>query len=307
MLCPAKINLGLQVHHRRAADGYHYLSSIFIPIDFGDDLHITPAPLAPGDRLETVNELPPEIRADFELVAERTGADALSGNLVWRALAATRELRPEALAVRLVKRVPTGGGLGGGSSDAGTLLAFVQRQYALDAKRIFEIAGSLGADVPFFLRGGAALCHGTGDIMESIELGPGYGVLCFPMIKMDTGSAYSYLKRSLQSAPPPRTLSGLCGDVRAALAASRWDAVGALRNDFEEPAFAQHAILRQVKEAFFECGALFASLSGSGSSLYGMVAGESEQRELQEQMQARFPKFRFQAFRFNATGSGAES
>ncbi len=310
MLCPAKINLGLQVHHRRAADGYHFLSSIFLPIDFGDTLTVEETADSPdrGDRLTTENELPPEIRGDFESVSERAttpeggstddASSQLEQNLVWRALLATRELRDRGLHVHLKKRVPTGGGLGGGSSDAGTLLAWIGQRFGLDQASLLPVATALGADVPFFLYGRPALLHGTGDIIEEIAVGPGLGVLCFPLLKMDTGIAYSHLKRTLQPAPPPRILSGLRANTRAALAMSDWDAVRDLKNDFEAPAFAMHASLKAVKDSFFEYGARFASLSGSGSSLYGLVPDRQEQQRVLARMRERFSDYRFQPFQF---------
>lgn len=310
-LCPAKINLGLQVHHRRPADGYHYISSIFIPIDFGDTITIREVPGLPADadQFTTVNELPPEIRADFEAVSERSPATADSGigsnnpatetNLVWRALKGTEVARDGALHVHLIKRVPTGGGLGGGSSDAGTLLAWIQKRWQLPTETLLPVAASLGADVPFFLHGQPALLHGTGDIMEPLHVGAGFGVLCFPLLKMDTGIAYSYLKRTLQSAPPPRILSGLRANTRAALTMSDWNSVRGLENDFEEPVFAMHASLGSVKQAFFDHGASYASLSGSGSSLYGLVADLTEQQRVLERMQKQFLSFRFQPFQFS--------
>jgi 4-diphosphocytidyl-2-C-methyl-D-erythritol kinase len=321
VLCPAKINLGLQIHHRRPADGYHYLSSIFIPIDFGDTLVISDLP-GDLDRLSTINELPPEIRADFEAVSERAPALATdfvgtpaqpprtdepavivpTANLVWRALAATRHLRDRALQVELTKRVPTGGGLGGGSSDAGTLLAYIRDRWEPDRDVLLPIAAALGADVPFFLHGQPALLHGTGDISEALEIGPGMGVLCFPLLKIETGIAYSRLKRTLQPGPPPRILSGLRRDVRDAVARSEWRAVRELVNDFEQPVFAMYPALGQVKESFLSSGAVFASMSGSGSSLYGLTTTRAEQEQLLKDMQAQFPRYRFQPFQWAGTG-----
>ncbi|MEQ9362798.1 MAG: hypothetical protein RIF32_01065 [Leptospirales bacterium] len=311
------------MHHRRPADGYHYISSIFLPIDFGDTLTVTEVPGSPAesDRLTTGNELPDAIRADFEAVSERaqpgqhqsneiagdrspptkgrTSPGGGAGNLVWQALEATRHLRATALHAHLIKRVPTGGGLGGGSSDAGTLLAWIRDRFGLPQADLLPLAAKLGADVPFFLHGEAALIHGTGDIIEDISVGRGFGVLCFPMLKINTGIAYSHLKRTLQPAPPPRILSGLRTDTRAALAKSDWNAVRDLENDFEAPVFAMHASLESVKQAFFDHGASFASLSGSGSSLYGLVADQKEQRRVLERMQKQFSDFRFEPFQFD--------
>ncbi len=292
MLCPAKINLGLEVHHRRQSDGYHYLSSIFVPIDFGDEIFIEASPDR-DDHLSTVNELPEAVRADFDAVSER--GDALQKNLVWRALAATREIR-EPLSVKLIKRVPTGGGLGGGSSDAGMVLARVRDHFDLAQDEAHRIALTLGADVPFFLVRRPALVTGIGDIIEPLTLGAMHGVLCFPLLKIDTPAAYSALKRTLQGSGPPKTLSGLSGGVRRALEASDWRTARVLENDFEGPVFAMHGSLLEVKEKFLEHGASFASLTGSGSSLYGLVDSPERRTELCSVMQRAFPGFEFREF-----------
>lgn len=294
MLCPAKINLGLEVHHRRPSDGYHYLSSIFVPVDFGDEMTITPSPDG-DDHLTTINELPEAVRSDFDAVSERADGEALRKNLVWKALASTRPYR-DPLAVKLIKRVPTGGGLGGGSSDAGMVLSHVRDHFGLAGAEAHRIALTLGADVPFFLVRRPALVTGIGDIIEAIDVGPMFGVLCFPMLKIDTPAAYSVLKRTLQGSAPPKTLSGLSGGVRRALEASDWRAVRVLENDFEDPVFAMHGSLLEVKEKFLEHGALFASLTGSGSSLYGLVDSPERRADLRSAMQRAFPVFEFREF-----------
>ncbi|MCB1307390.1 MAG: 4-(cytidine 5'-diphospho)-2-C-methyl-D-erythritol kinase [Leptospiraceae bacterium] len=292
---PAKINLGLQVHHRRAADGYHFLTSIFVPISFHDTLTITPGPASGTDRFTSTNHLIGDQFDQFEAVSERGDP---SRNLIWRALEFTRPLRQAGLHVHLEKRIPAGGGLGGGSSNAGVLLRYIGQTVGVPTQTLQTLAVRLGADVPFFLTGRPALVYGIGELQEDISIGPGYGVLCIPPQSIITAVAYSHMKRTLQGAPPPKSLSGLTAGVRAALTHSEWKQIGAIRNDFEGPVFEMFPFLGELKSAFYECGADYASLSGSGSTMYALVKDEEKQKLFLEQVQRRFSELPFRTFRF---------
>lgn len=275
MLAPAKINLGLQVHHRRKPDGYHYLSSIFVPIDFGDGIEIEPAE---QDQLETENHLSGPAAASFEQVSERGD---LQSNLVWRVLDWTRPARRTAVRVRLIKRVPTGAGLGGGSSDAGTLLRLLAESglWNDSAAELANLALRAGADVPFFLHPEPALVTGIGERRRPVQLGTAFGLLALSDLQIATAMAYSALKRDLQGDPPPETLSGFSKSVEQALGRSDWKAARILVNDFEEPVFKMHPILARVKEHFYRNGADYAALSGSGAVVYALFAN-SEARDV---------------------------
>lgn len=292
MLAPAKLNLGLEVAHRRPSDGYHYIASVFVAIDFGDLLHVSPAP---QDALHTTNELQGRAAADFETVSERGAPEK---NLVMRCLAATRALRPEGLRVELIKRTPTGAGLGGGSSDAGTLLAWMAHRYGFAPAETRALAASLGADAPFFLERRPSLVTGIGDIMKPIPVGPGRGVFCYPALAVSTPEAYASMKRALRADPPPETLLGLTEAVRAALANSDWSGLAPLVNDFEAPVFAKHPALAKLKASFYAAGAEYASLSGSGSCVYGLVSSPAAQDRLLGELQSAYPEYLVQAFQF---------
>lgn len=145
LLSPAKINLGLQVFHRREADSRHYLASIFVPIDFGDEIAFEPAT---SDGFDSTNELPEHCFADFEAVSERGN---LSNNLIWQLLERTRAERPPLL-VRLTKRCPTGAGLGGGSSNAAQLLRHLMRTNCLRRRTATALANEFGTDIASFYK-----------------------------------------------------------------------------------------------------------------------------------------------------------
>lgn len=291
---PAKINLGLRIHHRRPADGYHYLSSIFIPISFADELTITPLPAGSAMRLITENLLPPSRRDDFERVSERGD---VTKNLVWKAMAAL-EPGTGPLHVHLVKRIPSGAGLGGGSSNAGSLLKWVIRTSVIPRSAAEGLARSLGADVSFFLHDGPALVFGTGDIIEETRIGKGEGVLCIPPVVVPTGPAYAALKRALHPAPFPKTLPGLSEEVQRALRESDWERVRGLENDFESVVFHQFPELGRVKDSFYDCGAAYASLSGSGSALFAFARQGMKIPDLADRMGSLFPQCIFTPFTF---------
>lgn len=291
---PAKINLGLNIHHRRPADGYHFISSIFIPISFGDTLIIEEID---QDSLVSQIFLPDSMAADYAAVSE--SADFKS-NLIWQTLGATRRLRPvhTGLKVTLHKYIPTGGGLGGGSSNAGRLLALIHKRYHLNVARIESIALTLGADVPFFLESRPALVTGIGEERLPIQIGKGYGILCFSGIKIETGVAYERLKRALQEALPPKTLRGLDVQTLDALQKADWANIGGLENDFEGPVFDMHPELAAIKAAFYDMGAAFALMSGSGATVYALLASSTEQDAVLALMQAAFPEYHFWPFYF---------
>lgn len=284
---PAKINLGLEVHHRRPGDGYHYIASIFVPIYPGDRIQLTPSE---KPALETENHLTGSSREDFNLVSQ---GDGIRKNLAWRALEAIHRLSGKSFFARLEKRIPTGTGLGGGSSNAGTILAAGQKEYGLDPADVEREALALGADVPFFLHPTGSLVTGTGEIRTPFPVAPLYGVLCFSGIHVNTKLAYQNLKRALQQTPPPRSLSSLTDGVASAIGSAQWQKVTPLENHFESVVFPEHPVLDQVKRSFYESGAAYASMSGSGSAVYGLVSDPDTAKELQQKMELRFPLFQF--------------
>lgn len=290
MLSPAKINLGLTVHHRRGSDGYHYLSSLFVPISFGDTITFSDAP---SDTLVTTNLLTGNAYDAFEAVSERGEVER---NLLWKTLALLRPSLSTGVRIELIKRIPPGSGLGGGSSNAGMLLGYLRDRFALSETTIYDAACKVGADVPFFLEQHAMFVNGIGELMEPIEIGNGFGVVALPPVNISTPEAYKQLKRSLHDAPPPKNLSGLDNGVRSALVASQWDRVTGLTNDFEGTVFETDPVLREIKTAFLEKGALYASLSGSGAALYGLVRTEADQQRIAAEMDSSFPDVAFHPF-----------
>lgn len=294
MHSPAKINIGLRVLERRASDGFHAIESIFVPISFGDEMIIEHSL---DFSLTTENLLREPSRSAFEAVTER---GKISDNLVWRCMQKLKAHSHEGLKVHLKKRIPAGAGLGGGSSNAGTLLRYFHHHYRqlLDDRDAFEIAADLGSDVPFFLHRKPRLVTGRGEILADIDVGPGWGVLCLPHVVVPTKEAYADLKRPLQPAPVSETVSELTLEIRQALSGSNWKGIRKLENDFESVVFPKFPVLAEVKEFFYNKEALYSSMTGSGSAIFALVETESRAEALKQESQFAFPAFQFESFSF---------
>ena len=258
----AKVNLCLDIVGARS-DGYHELRTIFQTISLHDTL-----------RLEWGENPGIELRiAGNAKLAGEPGRD----NLVYRAL---DELRRElklrrGLRAVLTKQIPVGRGLGGGSSDAAAALVALLRLAGkrVETARLLEIASRLGADVPFFLRGGRALGVGRGDEIYPLPDGARLPLLVVSPsdIAVPTRDAYQWLARRLTKRPDPTKLWRFC--------ALCWNPQGgALSNDFEAAVFPRYSRLGAIKRELFRQGAAEASLAGSGSAVFGIFRNPAKAR-----------------------------
>jgi 4-diphosphocytidyl-2-C-methyl-D-erythritol kinase len=252
---PAKVNLHLAVLEKRP-DGFHNIESIFLAVNFGDTLH-------------------------FELCeGENTAEIAMEGlsvhipvekNIIFKALSLFREKTgfAQGLRIRAEKRIPPGGGLGGGSSNAAAALLVLNKLAGSPLNRggLLEMAASLGSDVPFFIyEMPAARVTGRGEFIEPLEIPELFLVLVNPGFPSGTAAAYQLLdkKRELEyetaSGAPP-----VGKDINLSCMAD------AFRNDFlpvfrEPEKSVYYGIISQLREL----GAQYASLSGSGSTCFGI-------------------------------------
>jgi len=253
--CPAKVNLFLQVGRKRE-DGYHEILTIFQTIDLYDELI-----LRPGVSTSF-------FKSDTDLAWN-------SSNTLYKAFKAVeKHLGKElALEMELKKKIPTGGGLGGGSSDAAALLRYLGETFHIEREAIFEIACSIGSDVPFFLRGGTAIGTGRGEVLTFPGDLKGYSVdLCFPGIEVSTPLAYALLGRSSDR----QELSNK--EVEKLLSAFRERdlvLIGKLsKNDFEEPVFAKFPVIERAYNKLREKRkAIVTRMTGSGSTLFSLFEG----------------------------------
>ena len=259
----AKINLRLEVLGKRS-DGFHELRTIFQTISLKDEVRLQ-STRKPGVEL---------IVRGNDLLAN----EAIEKNLVHRAVDV---LRREfqlcgGVAIELRKSIPAGRGLGGGSSDAAAALVGYLRliKKQLSRKRLFEIAASLGADVPFFLEGGRALGIGKGDEIYPLPDIPRLQLLVVSpaTVHVSTPDAYRWLSASqLTNSPENPKLYQFC--------ALAWSLAGSpLLNDFEEVVFQQHPRLAEIKRDLLQNGATEALLAGSGSAVFGVFPSPAKAR-----------------------------
>ena len=248
MKANCKINIGLDILCRRA-DGYHDLETVMVPVrELFDLLEVEPI-AAPGVEFSSsglVVDCPPEknlVVKACRLIQERYGVGGLR--------------------VHLEKRVPFGAGLGGGSSDATMALRAVNECYGLNLslEELERIASELGSDTPFFVRNMPQFCSGRGEKMAPIDL-PLAGkwlLLVKPEVAISTREAYAGVHPHLPATPLRELLS---------LPLEEWQ--GRVKNDFEASLFASYPLLAQIKEELLQMGALYAAMSGSGSTLFGL-------------------------------------
>ena len=253
----AKLNLGLNILRRRE-DGYHDIESLFIP----------------WDGLRDVLEILPSEQTSMNLYGiELDGGDpsAIDNNLclrAYRALAARFDLPP--VQIHLWKGIPAGAGLGGGSADASATILMLRQMFdlPLDTQECAAIAATLGSDCPFFIYDRQMIASGRGEILEpfDIDLSDWRIEVAVPDVHVSTREAYAGIKPAMPSEP--------LVDILASPVTS-WR--GRLVNDFEATVFAAHPEIALVKEDFYKRGAAYASMSGSGSAVFGLFPANSSE------------------------------
>ncbi len=254
-----KLNLHLRVFAREDS-GFHSIETIFHRIDLADDLTIE---ITPGEKSLDVS-----------------GHDAgpVEANLAWRAAYAYAEHSgwPSGFRIELTKKIPVGAGLGGGSADAGAVLRALN---ALAPKRVgarglLRLASKLGSDVPFLASESVmALAWGRGERMLSLPpLSPQDVLLVSPAFKVSSADAYRWLDEHRE-----RNSSDLGDDVSESIvldtiALSTWASLRRFaRNDFEAPVSEHHPELQGYLERLRESRAMFAQMTGSGSTIFGIL------------------------------------
>jgi 4-diphosphocytidyl-2-C-methyl-D-erythritol kinase len=286
---PAKLNLGLRLMGVRSA-GYHLLESIFAPIDLCDELELAIVPGATQVELQVAAA--PDARLPEALASVPAGPE----NLVFRA--AERFCRARGVQgrvqIRLEKRIPAGAGLGGGSSDAASVLtglaALVADDGQPDLEGLEELALELGADVPFFLAPGPALVTGIGERIEPLEGLPGLElVLANPGISLATAEVYRAADALGSALTPP----GAGSTMRAFSRLSRRDATleealgELLVNDLEPAARRLCPPVARLADALREAGALAVAMTGSGATVFGVFASGDEAARVADDLRAR--------------------
>lgn len=250
----AKINLGLNIVEKRP-DGYHNLETIFYPIPLQDALEITP--WEGGERKYKLAQSGIQIAGDDE------------HNLVVKAyklLDSLYNLPP--IEINLLKHIPSGAGLGGGSADAAFMLCMLNQHFQLNIpnEQLEVYAAQLGADCAFFVENKPTFAEGIGNIFSPIELSlKGYKLLLVkPDIFVSTRDAFAQIK--------PKRPSISLKEV-AKMPIEAWKTY--MVNDFEESVFPQFPAIADIKAKLYDMGAIYASMSGSGSSVFALFKGDA--------------------------------
>jgi 4-diphosphocytidyl-2-C-methyl-D-erythritol kinase len=242
----AKINLSLRVLGALPG-GYHELRTIFQAIQLHDTLTIR------------------RTHGPFRLACSDPACPSDRRNLVWRAAAAMwraagRRGSPRDVSIAITKRVPMAAGLGGGSSDAAAALRGLAKMWRVDEQSLPDIAASLGADVPYFLEGGTVLGLGRGDVLYPLIDPPRVWVaLVLPRFGVSTRDAFEWFDRDAPVARRPPE-----GVVRREMV-----------NDLEPPVARRHPEIARIVSALRRVGAQQASMTGSGSTVFGLFGSRS--------------------------------
>ncbi len=259
----AKVNFWLEILGKRP-DGFHELETVMHEIALFDDVILTPAD-------------------HTMLIVSDPSVGLGEDNLAIKALRAVERHVGYVLpvSIELIKRIPAGGGLGGGSSDAAAVIRGLNQLFdlALNVKEMERIAGLFGSDTSFFIRGGTALCRGRGEIIEGIELNRTFVfVVVFPGIHVPTGAIFRAL--TLTQDPQP---------VYDFLDALTEADVGRLRglffNRLEQPAQEEHGDLAEILGPLKSQGFL---MSGSGSTLFYLASGREPAEHLALKIQKEY-------------------
>lgn len=250
----AKINLGLNITEKRP-DGYHNLETIFYPIPLEDALEVCSGQETGKKYALTQSGLPLDGEDENNLVVK-----------AYKLLDATYGL--PAIDIHLYKHIPSGAGLGGGSSDAAFMLKLLNDFYNLQLaeEQLEEFAAQLGADCAFFIRNCPTYAEGIGNIFSPVHLSlAGWQLLLVkPDIFVSTRDAFAHIHPK----QPERNLKDIIK-----LPVENWKEY--MTNDFEESVFPKFPAIGEIKTELYHIGAAYASMSGSGSSVYGLFAPDA--------------------------------
>ncbi|PLX74525.1 MAG: 4-(cytidine 5'-diphospho)-2-C-methyl-D-erythritol kinase [Desulfuromonas sp.] len=260
---PAKINTCLHVLGKRP-DGYHELAMLMQPISLYDEVEIA---CDEGSGIEVICP-GVEMPEGADNIAARAAAELLRFAGV-----------EYAVRIRIEKNIPVAAGLGGGSSDAATVLIGLNELLRLDVDRreLMRIGASLGADVPFFIFGGPAWATGIGDRLEKVASMPDlWYVLVNPGVAVSTAWVYGNLRL---------TSSGDVDKLRR-FPETTEEFVRLLHNDLEPVTMSRYPVVGEIKQRLIECGAIGSLMSGSGPTVFGVFTSEEAARNAYRRLEA---------------------
>ncbi|ANR74180.1 4-(cytidine 5'-diphospho)-2-C-methyl-D-erythritol kinase [Prevotella scopos JCM 17725] len=250
-----KINLGLNIVAKRP-DGYHELETVFYPVPLCDALEIK----------KMDNEFPSPTPIDLKVTGNAVECDERKNLVVKAYHLLAQDYKLPRLHAHLVKRIPMQAGLGGGSADAAYMIRLLDERFRLNMgnAEMERYAAQLGADCAFFIRSETAYATGIGEILAPVDndennLEGYYLALVKPDVAVSTAEAFAGIT-------PKKPVKNCRDIVRQPIDTWRTE----LTNDFEQTIFAIHPILATIKEKLYKNGALYAQMSGSGSTIFGI-------------------------------------
>lgn len=248
----AKINIGLNIVNKRT-DGYHDLETIFYSVDLCDCLEFVESDNG-VDKLEI---------SGMEILG------SMDNNLVIKALKLLRkDYQIPPLNIYLEKKIPTGAGLGGGSSDAAFMLKALNQHFKLGLSDVDleKKASLLGSDCAFFITGNPVFASGRGEILKPVKkIDKNFKITLFkPEFSISTPQAYKKVKPQKPNASLENSFN---------LSPEKWK--GLIKNDFEQFLFPDFPVLSDLKIRIYNCGAVYASMTGSGSALFGIFKDDN--------------------------------
>lgn len=249
-----KINLGLNVISKRT-DGYHNLETVFYPIAFHDILEIISTPFSDSKVKLSVSGITLDVDPN--------------SNICIKAYRLIKSDFPEIpnIKLHLHKTIPIGAGIGGGSADGAFMLTALNKKFnlGLSQEQLISYALQLGSDAPFFIKNEPVYATGRGEYLTSIRLNlTGYKIILInPGIHINTGWAFSKIA-------PKEPLKNINQIIQQPVEAWQYELV----NDFEIPVFAEYPEIKLLKEKLIQSGAVYSSMSGSGSTVYGIFRKE---------------------------------
>ena len=269
----AKLNLGLFILGVRD-DGFHEIETILQQIDLNDEIEV---------KLTDSSQI--------EFSCDHPDLQEANSNLCVRAANVLKQTTgiQKGAQIYLSKTIPMGAGLGGGSSNAAVVLLCLNKLWGLNlsAQELQAIASQLGSDIPFFILGGTAVATGRGNLLRPAKLtGEPTIVVVFPKISVSTKWAYKQVNLSLTIKEKNITLASF-NDINY----SNVDFVKSLKNEFEEIVFTEYPLLEQIKKQINQSKAIYTSMSGSGSAIFGIFEKEEDALEVKRFFQNEYPTF----------------
>ncbi|MBC8214434.1 MAG: 4-(cytidine 5'-diphospho)-2-C-methyl-D-erythritol kinase [Candidatus Marinimicrobia bacterium] len=269
----AKINIGLIILNKRE-DGYHNIDTVFAELDWGDTLMFDE--VSNKDAKSQSSKYPISNIQHQTLKSQLPADDSNLITKAYKLLRSTVSEVPTEYQIKLIKRIPMGGGLGGGSSNASATLIALNQLWGLDysAEKLQSLGAQLGADVPFFIKGGVQRGQGIGEKLQPIKLNEDWFiVIVVPPIHCSTADAYRDYKKYLPVNWNNRNITG------SELTDKE---LTGLRNDFEPMIFDKFTEIEKIKSQLIKAGAIISRLSGSGSAVYGVF----QTKDLAQQCQS---------------------